>query len=57
MLFQNFEVEKLHSIYTFMFSTDNLYSFLTAPLRATCLVHLIRLDLGTVIIFVVEHIP
>jgi len=47
----------LHSTYTFMFSTNSLYTFLTAPLRVACLLHLIRLDLVTVITLVVEHIP
>jgi len=57
MLVQKNVVEILHSIYTFVFSTNTLYSFPTPPLRATCLVHLIRIDLVTVIMFVVEHIP
>jgi hypothetical protein len=43
--------------HTFMFSTNSLNTFLTAPLRAACLVHLIRLDLVTVIIFVIEQAP
>jgi hypothetical protein len=57
MLFQKNVIEILHSICTFMISTNSLCSFPTAPLRVTCLVYLIRLDLVTVVIFVVEYIP